>query len=223
MSSQKIVLMEFEGNPNIGLHMVANDKVCLLGKRIPDKYTKQVEETIQVPVEKISILGTDLVGVFLSMNNEFLITPDLPDEELKVLQDLCEKYDLKLITLDHTINTFGNAICLSEDRVIIYEGLKNLKTKIGKETKLKVSLFNHKTYSYPGSVIRSFKKKYFISHELDETHVKDFVDEIGGVGSINSGSAYISSGIIGNSKGLIIGSLSSTVEIQNVVECFDFL
>ena len=30
----KVALMEFEGNPNVGLYMFVNDKFCLVGKEL---------------------------------------------------------------------------------------------------------------------------------------------------------------------------------------------
>ena len=58
---------------------------------------------------------------------------------------------------------------------------------------------------------------------LDPLRLENFIDEIGGNGTVNSGNNFISSGVVGNCNGLILGSACSTVEIQNIVESLDYL
>ena len=41
-----------------------------------------------------------------------------------------------------------------------------------------------------------------------------------GVGSINKGSEFVASGIIGNSKGMLIGRETTGIEIMEITRCF---
>ncbi|MEC8339895.1 MAG: translation initiation factor IF-6, partial [Nanoarchaeota archaeon] len=80
--TNKVALMEFEGNANIGLFFFVNDKFAILGKQVDEKKKKEIENVLDVPVYTLQVLSTDLIGVFLSGNNEILLSPQLYEHEL---------------------------------------------------------------------------------------------------------------------------------------------
>ncbi len=222
--TNNVALMEFEGNPNIGLFFFVNDKFAILGKQVDEKKRKEIENVLEVPLYTTQVLGTDLLGIFLSGNNEILLTPKLYDHELKTLQEICSKHDVKLIEIEDKLNTLGNNMCLGDSEIIINSNYsKQFKEHIKKATKLKIIELNHPEFSSAGAVCTFSKGKYYVSQELNEELVKDFLDKIAGVGSINSGSPFVASGIVANSNGVLLGSLSSTIEIQEVVENLDYI
>lgn len=222
--TNKVALMEFEGNANIGLFFFVNDKFAILGKQVDEKKKKEIENVLDVPVYTLQVLSTDLIGVFLSGNNEILLSPQLYEHELKQLEEICSKHDMKLIQIEDKLNTLGNNICVGDEEILINSNYsRQFKDHIKKATNLKVIELNHSEFSSAGAVCTFAKGKYYVSQELNEEMVKDFIDKIAGVGSINSGSPFVASGIVANNNGIIIGSLSSTVEIQEVVENLDYL
>lgn len=222
--SKNISLMDFNGNPNIGIYMYVNDKFCLLGQKVNEEKKKEIEKTLQVPVYEINIIGTELIGIFLAGNNEFLLCPEVFEREKEILKEICEKHKVKLINIPEIKNTFGNNICFGEEEILIngnYE--KEFIDKIKKETKLKIIEIKSKTYEAIGSTAIFLNGKYFFSQDYEKIEIKNIFDKIAGIGTINSGSSYISSGIVGNSLGVILGSHSTTIEIQNIVETLEYL
>lgn len=221
---KNVALLEFENNPNIGLFMFANDKVCFVGIDIDEKKKKQIEEVLNVPVHKIKVLGTDLVGVFLSGNNNFILAPELFEHEREQLSSVLEQYSMDLIIVSHRFNTLGNGFCVADEEIVADKNYpKTILSLIEKESGLKVFSFNSNIFSGPGSVMIFKNGKYFISQEIEEEEVTEIVDKVAAVGSVNSGSSYISSGVVGNKFGILLGSMCSTVEIQNLVENLDYL
>lgn len=222
--TKNIILMEIETNPNIGLFMFANDKFVLAGKNFNSSQIEEIKKTLNVPVHQISILGTDLIGVFIAGNNEKIIIPNIYSYELEELKEIMKQYDIEIIEIEDKINTFGNSITLTKDSVLIGSEInKNLKEKIEKETKLKTFQIKNEQYTGAGSIFLYANSKLFGSQELQEDEVKEIISEISGVGSINAGSPFIASGAIGNKFGIILGSTSSTIEIQNLVEALDYI
>lgn len=222
--SKKVVLMEFESNPNIGLYMFANDKFCILGREVDSKKKKEIESVLGVKVYTITALGTELIGVFVSGNNEMIVIPEMFDYEQKEIEKICKKYDVKLFVLPNKINTYGNSLCIGSDEILINSDygadfVKELKSK----TKLNVLKIDNKEFRNVGGVIRFLNEKYYVSQELEKEDVKSILKKVAGVGSVNSGAAFVSSGIVGNSNGLVLGSMCSTVEIQDIVESLDYL
>jgi translation initiation factor 6 (eIF-6) len=221
--SKNVALMEFESNPNIGLYMFANDKFCIIGKNLENK-KKEIEKILKVPVYCLKALGTDLIGIFISGNNDYLLIPKMYTYELEEFNKIAEKEKIKLIISKDILNTFGNNTSFIDKKIIIstkykkkfYDELKN-------KTNLKIIRIETKEYEAIGSICKSIKNKFFVSQELNENELKEILDDIAGIGTINSGSPYISSGVVGNINGVIIGSSSSSIEIQNILETLDYL
>lgn len=224
MNEKKVSLLEFENNPNIGLYMFVNDKFCIIGEKIDEKKQKQIEEILQVPVYIVSVLATSLVGVFVCGNEDLLFIPEIQDYEKKEFEKIAKKHNMKLITITNRLNTLGNNICVGKDALILNnEYSEKFIEKIKEETNYKIIQINHPEYKATGALCRYINQKYFISQELEEDDMKDIIDQVAGVGTVNSGSNFVSSGIVGNKNGILIGSISSTVEIQNIVETLEYI
>ncbi|MCA9497050.1 MAG: hypothetical protein KC589_08960 [Nanoarchaeota archaeon] len=224
MVKKKVSLLELDSNPNIGLYMFVNDKFCLIGEQISKEKKKEIENILQVPIYSITILGTGLIGVFLSGNNDFIIIPTIYDHEKKELEKIMTKHQTKIIEFDEKLNTFGNGLCFTDDLIIANNAYdKKFINKLEKETKLKITILKGEDLNCAGGVCRYLNGKLYISQNLEEKNYKEFSHKITGVGTVNSGALFIASGIVGNSNGLLIGSMSTTIEIQNIVETLDYL
>lgn len=222
--TKNIILMEIETNPNIGLFIFANDKFAICGKNINSSQIEEIKKTLEVPVYQMTILGTDLIGVFLAGNNEKIIIPKIYSFELEELNKITKEHEIELIEIEDKVNSFGNVITLTNDSIIAGNLInKSLKEKLEKKTKLKILNLENKEFNGAGSVFIFANNKLFASQVLNQEDVKDFEDKISSVGSINSGSAFIASGTVANKNGIIIGSSSSTIEIQHIVETLEYI
>ncbi len=224
MNNKNISLLEFESNPNIGLYMFSNDKFCLIGNEISEKTKAEIEKNLNVPVYKITILGTELVGVFVCGNNKILILPDIYKSEFEIIDKICKKHKVNILSINEKLNTFGNNLCVSNNKIIINPNYsKKFINLLNKKTKYEIIVLKNKKYEGAGSVCKFLNNKFFISQEIEEKEVKKIIYEIGGIGTVNSGSNLIASGIVGNKNGILLGSSSSTIEIQNIIESLDYI
>lgn len=225
MQEKKVSLMDFQGNPNIGIYMFANNKFCLLGQNINEAKKKEIEKTLGVSVYKISILSTQLIGIFITGNDEFLLIPQITQEEYLEIKNIAKKYDVKIITLKSKLNTLGNNICISDREILINSDYdKEVIDNIKKETAYKVTTIKSKKFNSIGSTTKFLNGKFFLSQEYDQNEIKKInKKKIGGIGTINHGSQYIASGVIGNNNGIIIGKTSTSVEIQNIIENLNYI
>lgn len=224
MTEKKVNLLEFDSNPNIGLYMFACDKFAIIGADALDEKIKEIENVLQVPIYRASVLSTELVGIFVAGNEEFLVVPDMYDYEMKIFKEIAEKHDVKLIVKDFKLNTLGNNLCFGDKVILINHHYPNgFKLELAKETGYKIIDLKTPELENAGAIATFKNGKYFLSQELNEEHVKEIVDKVGGIGTVNAGSNFISSGIVGNSNGVLIGSMSTTIEIQNIVEGLKYL
>jgi len=219
-----VLKMDFNGNPNVGLYAYANDEFCLVGKDISVESAKKISKVLGVPVHRITMCGTSLIGVFVAGNSRCILVPSIAfEEELAVLDKLKIKYkvfETKLTALGNNIlvNDKGcivNPEFSKEERAVISEAL-GVDAKKGRISGLDI-VGACATYNDKGIVIHRdvvSKEADVISQELGLECTN---------GTVNMGSPYVSSGLIANSKGFVVGELSSGPEIQFVDEGLGFI
>lgn len=206
-------MTNFNGNPNIGLYAFASDSFCLVGHEVPDSQMKLLHKVLKVPVSRITIAGTNLVGVFVVGNSKVLLVPDIAfDEELAMLDRL--KIDYRVISTTHT--ALGNNILMNDHGCIMNPEMEIDGIRKALDIPIKAcSVAGHPTV---GSCA-AMNRKGLLLHRDATAAEKDIISGILKLeietGSVNMGNPYIRSGIICNTNGYVIGDLSGGPEIQN--------
>ncbi|MBU0471266.1 MAG: translation initiation factor IF-6 [Nanoarchaeota archaeon] len=217
-------LIGFNKNPNIGLYVFATDKYLLVGKEINQKSVEELEELFKVPVHKINIAGTSLLGVFISGTEELLLIPSITLESEK--KEL-EKLGLNYKVFETDLTCLGNNIIMNENGVLVNPDFSNQEIKTLKNIfdlpVKKISIANTET---PGACIVIRNKKALIHRDAATAEIKE-IEKILKVktipSTINMGVPYMKSGIICNDQGLAIGELSGPAEIMNAEEGLGFI
>lgn len=219
-----VITANYNQNPNIGLFCYVNDKFCLVPKLFPKKLKKKFEDVLKVPVHEISAAGTSLLGVFFAGNADILLVPEIMfKSELRDLETFKIKYRIiksELTALGNNLLINGN-VCIanpeySNDVLKDIETALKIKVKHGKISDLNIigSLTEvNKKGCLTCPDIKNFEKKFL------EDNLKVKVT----TGTVNFGSPYVSSGLICNSNGFVIGDMSGGPEIQNADIALGFL
>jgi translation initiation factor 6 len=219
-----VIVTNFNSNPNIGLYGYANDKYCLLGTEIPEDIAKDIGEVLDVPIIRMNIAGTSLLGVFLSGNNNCLLVPKIAfSNELETL----DKHKIKYKVIDTKLTCLGNNIICNDKGCVVSSEYGEKEIKIFKEA-LKVSIVKAKIagLSTLGSLAVHTKNGLLCHHEVLE-HEADLLRKTLKVeiytGTVNMGVPFIGSGILCNNNGFIIGDASGGPEIVNADETLGFI
>ncbi|MEK6968323.1 MAG: translation initiation factor IF-6 [Nanoarchaeota archaeon] len=211
----------FHGNPNIGLYGFATDKFCLLGKEIPSHIAEQIGKVLEVPVIRLSIAGTSMIGVFVTGNENGIVIPEIAFEsELKELHH----HKIKFTIIDSDFTAFGNNIVVNDEIGFANPeyGIKSVR-QIEEALKIKLTLTKIAGMSTIGSMVVINKSGGLVHPEADEEDLKILKPLTEGelmTGSINFGNSFVKSGIIVNNKGLVIGSKSTGVEVADAEQAF---
>lgn len=228
MEDKRILKLNFHGDPNVGLHGLTTDKFCLLGRCTTEGDVKEIEKILKVPVIQIGLYGTDLIGLFAVATRDSVLIPDIvfPNELKKIKEELAE-----VSTETHTIKTehtaLGNNILLNEKSGIIStvfdkKAVAQIKNAF---PKIKFEQFDLSGLTIPGSVGKVTNKGGIFSPNLSDADIKKIEKLFGfeiGLGTVNMGNPFVSSGIIANSQGIIVGSASSGYEMSRVFESLSF-
>ncbi|MEM1988873.1 MAG: hypothetical protein QXS41_03480 [Candidatus Woesearchaeota archaeon] len=214
-------ITNIEENPAIGLFAFANDKFCLVKRGIKESLLKKFEEVLKVPCYEIKVMDSDLIGVFLAGNNDFLISPNLNEEELSSLKEICEKHKVKLILSNAVQNAFGNNIIVSNSKIIVNQDYSEDEIKfLSKETNLEVVKIKTEITAIgsliklnsKGGICGTYKEEFekLLNLKLEQ-------------GTVLHGSIFVSIGIIANSNGFISSRNNTGIEIAQIDEALGFV
>jgi len=219
-----VLVTNYNSNPNVGLYGFATDKYCLLGTEVPEELTEEISEVLNVPVIRMNIAGTSLLGVFLNGNKNCLLVPKIAFEnELKIL----DKHKIKYKLIDTKLTCLGNNIICNDKGCVVNSEYGEKEIKAFKDA-LKVDVIKTEIAELNtlGSLAVHTKKGLLCHHEVLE-HEAELLKKILKVevftGTVNMGVPFIGSGIMCNSKGFVIGDASGGPEIVNADEALGFI
>lgn len=145
------------------------------------------------------------------------------DSELKVLKDL--KINYKVVKTELT--ALGNNMIVGKSMCIVSaEYPESLLKELEKDLKIPVKKGKISEFTIVGSLAKGNSKGILVSSDIldfERKFLKDNLKVNITVGTINFGSPYISSGIVCNSNGFIVGDASGGPEIQNADEALGFM
>ncbi|MBW3015845.1 translation initiation factor IF-6 [Candidatus Woesearchaeota archaeon] len=214
----------FDGNPNVGLYAFCTDKFCLLGKEINPRKAKEIEAVLKVPVHRINICGTSLLGVFIAGNSKCLLVPGIAFEnELRVLDKLGIKY--KVINTKQTA-LGNNILCNDEGAVVNPEFSADTKKEIRQALGVNLKPGTIAELDIVGSLGVAARGNCIIHMDASDDEIKK-IEELLKVkchsATVNLGNPYIKAGLFCNKNGFVIGDQSGGPEITMIDEYLGFL
>jgi len=205
-------LFDYYGDVNIGFYGKASDKLFI------SSFEKDFSSIFNVPSKRITIGGTEFVGLFSAMNSNGIILPFIVrDEELEEIK----KFGLDVLVLKERFTAIGNLIVVNDKGAIVSDLLSKKSVKsiedVLKVEVVQASLVNSKVV---GSVCFTTNKGAILHREASDEDVelvKDVLKVEVEKGSVNFGSPFVASGIIANSYGALIGSKTSGYELDFIL------
>ena len=217
-----ILKTNFHNNPNIGLYGFATDSYCILPTNIPKKLVEKVSSVLKVPVYQLKIFGTDLIGILVTGNKDILLVPDIIyEDELKQLK----KTGLKFEIISTKFTALGNNIIIKDDLCLVNPELEDsTSNQLKKHFKLKkLEVANMPTI---GSCMILNKEGCLVHRDASEKDVNEISKTLSlktDIGTVNTGSPYVRTGLIANSNGYIMGNDTTGVEMQRIDSTLGFL
>lgn len=221
-----ILKTNFNGNPNVGLYGFCTDRFCILGSEVPKIKAKEVEKALNVPVYQTTICGTSLIGVFIAGNSSKLIVPAIAfDSEIKFLRSMNVGVDVGVI--DTKLTALGNNLLVNDFGCLANPDFSAVTKKRIRQA-LGVPLKPGTIADLPtvGS-LAAFNNRVCLIHpdisDEERAKVESLFNLKTEKGTINMGSPFISSGLLCNSFGFVVGAASGGPEMAWVDEALGFL
>ena len=115
-------LSHYNGNPYVGVYCSANEEIAFVPRDAPSNLLKDVQEALEVKVEKASISNTNLIGCLLSINSSGAVVSNMAtDSELEFLSRFLAVY-----RIEDKLNASGNNILANDYGAIVNRGRETL-------------------------------------------------------------------------------------------------
>lgn len=216
--------VDIVGNPNLGVFILATDKVVLVPYNLSDEKIEIINDTLKVDVVRASVSGSSLIGSLAVANsNGIVVSPHVLDREIKQFEDL----GFDVATIPDKYTAIGNIVATNDNGAIASPFLSNESIKIIKRTlDVNVESTSMVGCDIIGSVISVTNKGFLIDKNAVETEL-DFAQEVfdveGDIGTVGKGISLVGACSIANSYGAIVAKDSTGPEMARVEEALGFL
>ncbi len=215
-------LSRYAGNPNLGVFSCVSESFAFIASNLGDEYVAEIEEVLGVRGVKTSVAGSFVVGSLMAMNSNGAIVSGLAeDKELEVIRQ-----HLPVALLNDTLNAAGNNILANDFGAIVNpeiddRSLKEVEDALGVEC-VRGTIAGVGTV---GSVCRATNKGAAVhpgATEADMKLIKDVLKVEGMRTTLNHGCRTLASCVLANSKGAVIGDLSTPIEVGKLEDALKF-
>jgi len=203
------------GSASIGVYIRATEKFIIVPKQAPQTKIKKIKEWFKTKVLETNIGGSVLIGSLVCANSNGIILPRFVwDEEVQVLKSL---KDVNITVMDTKRTAYGNLVLANDYGAIVDPRLNRRDIKVISDT-LGVEAVPGEIAGLPYvGALTVATNKGVMAHPLikqeEEKLLRDILKVHVGVGTVNCGIPYIGTGLIGNSKVAVAGSLTTGPEL----------
>src|SRR5574338_712735 len=196
--------------PNIGIFATANDSIVIVPHGFAETKTQKLADYLQVKEVYASVAGTRLIGPMCVVNNNGILLPSIASEE--EVQLLRHSSGLNVERVESRFTAIGNLIATNDNGAIASPLLdRELDRQIQDVLGVPVHSMTIGSFVQAGSMIVATNAGAGVHPRATEDEVNT-VSEVMHVPAepvtVNGGVPFLSSGIISNTKAVIVGSLT---------------
>ena len=220
----RFLICDFNENPNVGVFCRTNDNVAFIRKALSKKVKKKIVAAIDVELVELSIADATIVGSLLAFNSKGAVVTDFVDvDTIKVIKD--QGFDVCVIS--DRLNAAGNDILVNDHGALVHpdlekESIEEIEATLNVPVS-KGTIGSLKTVGMAAVVTN----KGLLCHPKVTDEEKRLLEKVFDVnvmiGTVNHGSPVIGSGLVANTKGAIIGKLTTGIEMGRIEEALGFL
>ena len=216
------MIMNFEGDPNIGLYAFATDKYIITGVR-RKKSLDRMETSLKVKPKHTMMLNTEFAGIFCCGNSTGIIIPEIMKwHELPEIRKMLDS----VLLLKTDYSAIGNLVLMNDNGIIVSPLIKSHIPAIKKFFSLPCEAMTIARSHIVGSIGIATNKGCLVhprTTDAEKSTIKDVLGVDADIGTVNFGSPFPRTGIVANSNGFIASEESSGPELGRIVEALGLL
>jgi translation initiation factor 6 len=217
-----INLFDIYRSPNIGIFLKTNNSTSLVPRGLAPTKCSKISELLKTEIVQISIGGSRLIGPLVAMNSNGIIVSRLAeDEEVETLRNVT---GLKVMKLGSRFTSVGNLICANDHGAVVSDVIgADYVHSIEQTLSVPVQQMRIDGYVQVGSLVAATNKGGIIYPDASESEIET-VRKVLKIepepATLNGGVPFVSSGFVGNTSGVLLGSLTRGGELVIIGRAF---
>jgi translation initiation factor 6 len=217
-----INILDVYRSSNIGIFIKCNEKAILIPKGLAPTKADKISSFVKVPYVRTSIDGLRIIGPLTAMNSSgILVSRYIEEDELKSLK---AETGMNVERFPSNYNAIGNLIAVNDFGGVASNLLSTANVKLIQDVLgVPVERMNVAGYLTVGSLIFCTNVGVLVhplTSDKEIQEIKSILKTDVTPCTINNGVPFISSGIVGNSKGVVVGNLTNGTELLNLSMIF---
>jgi translation initiation factor 6 len=205
----------FYKSPNIGVFVKANDSIILIPHGFAETKSEKLAEFMQVKEVRASIAGTRLLGPMSVMNNNGILLPSIASDD--EVESIRRATGLKVDRATSRFTAIGNLVAANDNGALASPLLRGeLDQQIQEVMGVPVQMMGIGGFVQTGSMISATNVGAGVTPRATEEEVgavSEVLQVPADVVTVNGGMPFPSSGIVANSKCVVVGTLTSGPEL----------
>ena len=213
------------GSPNIGVYALTTNSLIIIPVEISSMKVKKMKDRLKGEIVFTTIGETRLVGVLAVANSNGIILPHFASDEEEEAINMVWKGNVARIQSKNT--ALGNLVLANDHGAIVSANLIREKTVLKKiKDILDVEVVSGEIAGLPyvGSFATATNKGVLAHPMLKNSErqvLRDVLKVPVDIGTINGGIPFVSSGVLANEHGVLIGSPTTGPEIMIITNLLD--
>lgn len=217
-------LISYNKNSNIGVVARVNDSIALVPFLCPKDFSAAVSEELEVEVLKTNICGTSLIGSMTVMNNTGILLPKFVYE--KEVESI-KKSNLNVGILKDKFTALGNLILFNDNGAIVYKkftkgAIKTMEDVLDMEVE-KGDIAGFGTVGSIGVATNKGALVHPLAREDEIERIENVLKTDVDVGTVNRGTGFVRTGILANTKNVLLGDRTTGPEITRIEDALGLL
>ncbi|MGA3404434.1 MAG: translation initiation factor IF-6 [Candidatus Bathyarchaeia archaeon] len=212
-----VILADVFGSPNIGVYCFCNEELAVVPPGLTNRKLKQFAETLDVNVCSTTVGGSTLVGALVTGNSKGLLVPHtIQDYELHRIEEFS-----KVVIVESKWTALGNVVLANDFGVILHPDAPREITKSMDDLGVQPAHGNIGALPFVGALAIATNQGALLSPNTlkEEQSVIEAALKVGTeLSTTNGGVPFVKSGILANSKGAVVGSLTRGAELMQITK-----
>jgi translation initiation factor 6 len=208
--------LEVDGNPYIGVFCAANEELLLLDTAVPKPAVRSISEALDVRAVQTTIAHSSVIGSLVAMNsNGILASPFIEEGE-------AEAIGAPVYPLPHRLSAAGNNILCNDHGALVHPGYNDDAVAfISEALGVPAARGTVAGVRTVGAVAVATNKGVLCHPHARPSEMelmKETLKVPVAITTANYGSALVGACMVANTKGAVVGSKTTPIELGRIEE-----
>lgn len=215
--------LNISGSPVLGVFATCTDEFAFVPFSSPDELVTDLGESLDVPVYKVFVGGSSIIGSLLQGNSHGIVTAGyIYDSEMRSIRK-----HTKAARLTQGLNAAGNLIMCNDTAALVNPELNDKTVNVIKKyldvDVQRGTIAGLKTTGMAGIATNKGVLVHPKATQQEIGVIEDLFGVSVDIGTVNFGSPLVGSGVLANSNGYVAGLETTGPEIGRIDDALGYL